>query len=244
VGYHNKRMPDVQLDAIRDLVKELKAMYRIPDERVVCHSHVAYGAPNRWHKFKHRGRKRCGMLFAMPSVRRRLDLNRRPAFDPDTMARRLRNADDYLRQVLYGSVDTMAPFYGNAGLIAARKPPAIVAAKPLPTTKPLPAAKTIPAAKPNAVPQPPVAKKPVPVALPKPAAPAPVLAAAPTSIAELKARGYALKGMVSKEVSAARIAGSKWNAADTYYTIRNKVIPGNMINEARIERGMGVWMKK
>ena len=79
---------------------------------------------------------------------------------------------------------------------------------------------------------------------PKPAAPAPVLAAAPTSIAELKARGYALKGMVSKEVSAARIAGSKWNAADTYYTIRNKVIPGNMINEARIERGMGVWMKK
>ena len=228
VGYHDKRMPDVQLDAIRDLVKELKAMYRIPDERVVCHSHVAYGAPNRWHKFKHRGRKRCGMLFAMPSVRRRLDLKKRPAFDPDTMARRLRNADDYLRQVLYGSVDTMAPFYGSAGVIAAR-PPAIVSTVH------------------KAVPRPIVASpRPAPksaVVLPKSVfASKPV--GSPASIAELKARGYALKGTVSKGVSAARIAGSRWNAADTYYTIRNKVIPGNQIDEAHIEKGMSVWMKK
>ncbi|MBR2838822.1 MAG: N-acetylmuramoyl-L-alanine amidase, partial [Kiritimatiellae bacterium] len=97
VGYHDKRMDDVQLNSIRALVKELQAMYRIPDERVVCHSHVAYGAPNKWHKFKHRGRKRCGMLFAMPSVRARLGLASRPAYDPDTRACRLRNADDYLR---------------------------------------------------------------------------------------------------------------------------------------------------
>ena len=62
VGYHNKAMPRIQLYAIRDLVKELKAMYRIPDERVVCHSHVAYGAPNKWQRARHRGRKRCGML--------------------------------------------------------------------------------------------------------------------------------------------------------------------------------------
>ena len=74
VGYHDKPMPTVQLAAIRDLVRELKAMYRIPDERVVCHSHVAYGSPNKWQKRKHRGRKRCGMLVAMPSVRRVRDL--------------------------------------------------------------------------------------------------------------------------------------------------------------------------
>ena len=91
VGYHNKVMPMVQIAAIRDLVKELKRMYRIPDQCVVCHSHVAYGAPNRWHRFKHRGRKRCGMLFAMPSVRRQLGLAARPAFDPDTRAGRVQS---------------------------------------------------------------------------------------------------------------------------------------------------------
>ena len=101
VGYHDKAMPTAQLAAIRALVKELQAMYRIPDERVVCHSHVAYGSPNKWQKRKHRGRKRCGMLFAMPSVRRVLGLKYRPAFDADTRAGRLVVGDDYLKKVLY-----------------------------------------------------------------------------------------------------------------------------------------------
>ena len=104
VGYHDKAMGIVQIRAIRDLVKELQRMYRIPDERVVCHSHVAYGAPNRWQKKNHRGRKRCGMLFAMPSVRAQLNLARRPASDADVRAKRLVVGDDYLRRVLYGSV--------------------------------------------------------------------------------------------------------------------------------------------
>ena len=237
VGYHNKRMPDAQLNAIRDLVKELKAMYRITDERVVCHSHVAYGAPNRWHRCKHRGRKRCGMLFAMPSVRRRLDLRMRPAYDPDTRAHRLVSRDEYLRQVLYGHVDTMAQFYGRGAVPQQQKP---VVAKPV-APKPPPASPPKPAvAKPAAPPKPPPAPKPV---VTKPAAPKPA-AAAPTSIAELKARGYAVKGTVSKNVSAAKIAGAKWNAADTYYTIRNKVVPGSRIDAAHIEKGMCIWMKK
>ena len=50
-------------------------------------------------------------------------------------------------------------------------------------------------------------------------------------------------GVVSKERTAIKIAGAKWNAADTYYTIRNKVIPGSAINASRIEKGMAVWMK-
>ena len=112
VGKHDKPMPSVQLRAIAALVKELQSMYGIPDHRVVCHSHVAYGAPNKWHRYKHRGRKRCGMLFAMPSVRRQLGLATRPAFDADAKAGRVRQADPYLQKVLYGSVDTMRAQYG------------------------------------------------------------------------------------------------------------------------------------
>ena len=44
--------------------------------------------------------------------------------------------------------------------------------------------------------------------------------------------------------TASKIAGSKWNASDTYYTIRGKVFPGNTINSLHIENGMCIWMKK
>ncbi len=113
VGFHNKTMPLKQLLALKELVRQLKQAYKIPDHQVVCHSHVAYGAPNTWHKKKHRGRKRCGMLFAMPSVRAKLGLTARPAYDPDVRAKRLVQADGYLNSVLYGSVDTMTAFYGK-----------------------------------------------------------------------------------------------------------------------------------
>ena len=213
VGYHDKPMPTVQLAAIRTLVRDLKAMYRIPDYCVVCHSHVAYGSPNKWQRRKHRGRKRCGMLFAMPSVRRVLDLKSRPAFDADTRAGRLVVGDDYLRGVLYGTTDTM---------IATYRPP--------------------PPPKPVAPPKPAVAQA-KPAVQAKPAA----LQAkpnAPKSIAQLKLQGYVEKGSVSKTTSASKIAGAKWNAADTYYTIRGKVFPGNTIDAAHIENGMCIWMKK
>ena len=218
VGYHNKAMPSVQIAAIRDLVKELKAMYRLTDERVVCHSHVAYGSPNRWQKCRHRGRKRCGMLFAMPSVRRMLELRYRPAFDPDTRAHRLVVGDDYLEKVLYGGVDTMRASY------VVKPPPAAMPA-PVKVVQTKPAVKSAP-----------VPKKPASVPAPS--------GSVPKSVEELTARGFVRKGIVSKENSASRIAGGKWNAADTYYTIRNKVIPGTQIDAAHIEKGMSVWMKK
>ena len=56
--------------------------------------------------------------------------------------------------------------------------------------------------------------------------------------------GYEVKGTVSKDRSASKIAGAKWNAPDTYYTIRNKIFPGNAIDAAHIEVGMSIWMKK
>ena len=233
VGYHDKVMPTVQLAAIRDLVAELKRMYRIPDHCVVCHSHVAYGAPNRWHKFKHRGRKRCGMLFAMPSVRRQLGLSARPAFDSDVRAGRLRNADEYLRSVLYGSSDTMVAAYGVRPKVEhkAVKPPSKKVVPPPPKAPPAPKAPAIAPKAPSSAPKPVVS------------APRRVLAP-PRSIAELKARGYVDCGAVTKERTALKIVGAAWNSPGTYYTIRDKVVPGSSLNPARIEKGMHVWMRK
>ena len=207
VGYHDKAMPTVQLAAIRTLVKELKTMYRLPDHCVVCHGHVAYGSPNKWQKRKHRGRKRCGMLFAMPSVRRVLELRLRPAFDADTRAGRLVVGDDYLREVLYGKTDTMIAAYGKVKSPAAPKTP--IPSKAIVRTKPAVSATLL-----------------------------------PKSAVQLKSMGYEVKGQVSKTTSASKIAGSKWNAPDTYYTIRDKVFPGNVIDSAHIEVGMSIWMKK
>ena len=245
VGYHDKAMPAAQIAAIRELVEKLKSMYRIPDQCVVCHSHVAYGAPNKWHKFKHRGRKRCGMLFAMQSVRRRLGLMKRPAFDPDTRAQRLKQADEYLRRVLYGNTDTMAQFYGNVMSLVAPRPSVAVGGKP-PASAGAPQRKATVAVKPVHV----VAKPPATTKLPATPKVPPVLTAAmptgaaPKTIEQLKARGYTVAGTVSRGVTASKIAGRRWKSPDTYYTIRDKVIPGSQIDDSRIERGMRVWMKK
>ena len=147
VGHHDRSMPLRQLEALKELVARLKRTYGIADAQVVCHSHVAYGAPNTWHPKKHRGRKRCGMLFAMPSVRAKLGLRARPAYDPDVRAKRLVQADAYLNSILYGGVDTMASVYGKGRLQVAAAPAAApkksAAAKAAPKPKPAaPPAKT------------------------------------------------------------------------------------------------------
>ena len=166
VGHHDQAVTLQQLDALRALLDKLKQLYRLKDWQVVCHSHVAYGAPNTWHKKKHRGRKRCGMLFAMPSVRAKLGLTARPTVDPDVKARRLVQADEYLAGVLYGSTDTMTARYGV-------KRQAVVAAAPKtadkkPVGRGVPAAPKPSAAKTAAVPvktppnaPPPVVKPPL-----------------------------------------------------------------------------------
>ena len=160
VGHHDQAVTLQQLDALKELVARLKRLYSIPDSRVVCHSHVAYGAPNTWHKKKHRGRKRCGMLFAMPSVRAKLGLGGRPAYDPDVKAKRLVQADPDLAASLYGTRDTMAAHYNRrAAPVVIRAVPA----KPQTAKTSSPPAKTPPrtvkATPPKAAPQPP---KPLP----------------------------------------------------------------------------------
>lgn len=251
VGYHNKPMSSVQIAAIRDLVAELKAMYRLSDDKVVCHSHVAYGAPNKWQKRRHRGRKRCGMLFAMPSMRRALGLKARPAFDADTRAGRLSIGDDYLNKVLYGRVDTMAgriavskkpvaaPKPADSGgwfsrLIGSRKaPPKAPAVAPQPT-KPKASA---------GVKKPPPPKNAIARPSSPPAARSTVQAMTPRTVAELKARGYSVKGTISKNRTAIKIAGRAWNRSDTYYLVRGKVVSGDKIDAAKLRAGVSIWMK-
>jgi len=101
VGYHNKSITQSQYTALKSLISELQGMYRVSDKNVLTHSMVAYGNPNKWHKYKHRGRKRCGMLFATDSVRYKLGLTDRYLYDPDVRAGRLMVADTYLYSVLY-----------------------------------------------------------------------------------------------------------------------------------------------
>ena len=101
VGYHNKDIKDAQYDALRELLRQLQNLYDIPDDRVLTHSMVAYGRPNRFHPYNHRGRKRCGMIFAQPEVRARLGLDAQPEYDPDVKAGRLKVADKKLFTFLF-----------------------------------------------------------------------------------------------------------------------------------------------
>ena len=208
VGYHDKAMPMAQIRSISAVVKFLQKTYKIPDHNVVTHSQVAYGNVNKWQKKKHRGRKRCGMLFAMPSVRNALGLKSRAAFDPDVRAKRLVVGDELLAKVLYGKPDTMKRTYGAAKIAYVD-----------PTVKPKPrgAAPTPPSNSFRKIPQ---------------------------SIAELRKQGFESIGSVTKTNLPGRIAGAKWNAADTYYTLRGRVIPGNVLDPRHVEAGMSVWRPK
>jgi hypothetical protein len=101
VGYHNKEITDAQYESLRELLRQLKSLYDIEDKNVLTHSMVAYGRPNRFHKQSHRGRKRCGMLFARHDVRERLGLKAKPERDKDVAAGRLKIADRQLHRYLF-----------------------------------------------------------------------------------------------------------------------------------------------
>jgi hypothetical protein len=101
VGYHNKPLSDRQMESLRYLLRALMRSYGISARKVMPHSQVAYGRPNRWYRHSHRGRKRCGMIFAMDPVRKRLGLTDKPLYDPDVRVKRLMVGDEYLEKVLY-----------------------------------------------------------------------------------------------------------------------------------------------
>ena len=232
VGYHNKAMPKKQLDAIRGLVEELQRIYGIPDDRVVTHSQVAYGSPNKWHKCKHRGRKRCGMLFAMPSVRTYLNLKTRPLFDPDVRAKRLVVKDAYLNKVLYTSVDTMTASYGT-GSVKGVDPTKSRAGVKIAKGEKKKGSKGQAKGKPQGI-KGEIKSRPPTKAFNK----------VPQTMADLNAQGYVVIGTISKKNLPAKIAGKKWNASDTYYLCKGRVTPGNLIDPRKVKEGMTVWRRK
>jgi hypothetical protein len=131
-GFQNKPLSAAQTKSLKDLIAYIKRSYKLTDTQVIPHSQVAYGAPNKWQKKNHRGRKRCGMQFAMPSVRAKLGLKSRPAKDPDVAARRLVVADAPLNEVLYGKMNAFtAPLPQDSG----RKPVTPILTKK-PTSRP------------------------------------------------------------------------------------------------------------
>lgn len=118
VGTYCGSLTSAQYKTLASLLKMLQDYYHVPDSRVLTHSMVAYSTPNKWFKRSHRGRKRCGMLFANPMVRQRLGLTSQPAFDPDVRAGRLVQADPYLASKLYRGTTSYA-----ASVAAARPAP-------------------------------------------------------------------------------------------------------------------------
>lgn len=129
VGRYDRDITNAQYEALRELLRQLQSLYRIPDENVLTHSMVAYGRPNRFHPHNHRGRKRCGMIFARADVRARLGLHAQPERDPDVDAGRLKVADAELQRYLYtpapaaevrvaeGGSSEAGPAFGEAGVI-------------------------------------------------------------------------------------------------------------------------------
>ncbi len=100
-GYYDQNITQAQYRALRELLRQLKGIYRVPDVNILTHSMVAYGRPNRYHPEDHRGRKRCGMIFAQPKVRAALGLTSQPAADTDVQAGRVAVADPVLFRALY-----------------------------------------------------------------------------------------------------------------------------------------------
>jgi len=164
-GYHNKDITNAQYESLKELLRQLKSLYKIPDERVLTHSMVAYGRPNKFQDENHRGRKRCGMIFADPKVRARLDLKSAPDRDPDVDAGRLKVADRELYVYLFPAARREAsPAAKSAKSTTTQIPgkPSETAAAPVAETTDAkattPATKTTPAAKTAAAPSKPAPK--------------------------------------------------------------------------------------
>ncbi len=96
VGYHYASISEKQYRSVGLLIDILKGEYNLGDRAVLTHSQIAYGAPNRWFKRDHRGRKRCAKNF----IRAKAGLGSTWSHDPDVRAGRLM-ADAQLSKVFY-----------------------------------------------------------------------------------------------------------------------------------------------
>ncbi|MCL1920416.1 MAG: N-acetylmuramoyl-L-alanine amidase [Kiritimatiellaeota bacterium] len=240
-GYHNKPLSPTQMRALAELIGELRRMYKIPDYNVLAHSHVAYGIPNKWQTKNHRGRKRCGMLFAMPSIRAQLGLKLRPLKDPDVAAKRLVIGDPELAQVLYGAL--------SAFQLGAAAPQAQVPLPPPPPPKPTGPYATIGV---NGT-----ARDIVGVAVWSPSVfyiyPDGKYKSGDQITAEevLKLpygtkvlQGYAIGGPVLASSPPSAICGNRWRASTTFYLISGTLTPGDKVDDKKIPAGTMLFFKK
>lgn len=263
-GYHNRPITTAQTRSLAALIAEMKRVYGVQDYNVVPHSAVAYGAPNKWQRRNHRGRKRCGMLFMMSNIRLQLGLKSRPRRDPDVYAHRLVVGDPFLNEVLYN------------GRSAFSREDTKSVSVPVPDTRPLrvtlPALVTTPAPKKAPPPPPAVAARikraPVPsigcreigvegnalalagrLALSDKALYAfpnghiyhgnqltlsSILAAPPGTRVLI---GYAIGGPIVPGHPASSFCGNRWNDSDTRFFIHGKWVAGDEVVSGEIPKG-------
>ena len=241
VGYHHKPPTPQQIASLRVLLQTLKKAYLVHDRNVMPHSQVAYGRPNKWHRRSHRGRKRCGMLFATDPIRKKLGLLEKPGYDPDVEARRLVVADGYLEQVLYGRIGrsepTMIP-------VAAAAPGAIAEDDEI-EVRTVEKGQTV-----------------WTYAGDEYAQETTIYLFANGQVKrgdELLrenfdfnsvqpgtrvATGYILGGNVTKERTAYSVVGKDWNRSDTLYVTDGKIIPGDEISDANIPLGTVILFRR
>jgi hypothetical protein len=185
------------------------------------------------------------MLFAMPSVRERLNLKSKPAYDPDVRAKRLIVGDPYLNRVLYGNVDTMAGKIGRNVEPAPKKIFSSFFSKKPPERKDDPETENY-YAKP-----PPEASK--CKSLPKKKerfisakpAPANVTGGDPRTIRELDDRSrFAELGVLGRERGPYAVAGKNWNSKNTFYYTKGRIIRGDRLDPKKVPAGARVFIRK
>jgi N-acetyl-anhydromuramyl-L-alanine amidase AmpD len=244
-GYHNKPLSSAQTQSLKELIAAIKTTYKLTDAQVVPHSQIAYGAPNKWQLKSHRGRKRCGMQFAMPTIRAKLGLKSRPTRDPDVAAKRLVVADLALQEVLYGKMSAFtAPQpqdYEPKSIspLIGKKPPA----------RPTSGYQTIGVN--NSAQD--IAGTAIRSSTTLYVYPDGRYATGSqlTSGAILKLPygtkillDYTLAGTVSSQRPPILICGNKWKSPTTYYILNGALIPGNMVKDGKTPSGTPIFIRK
>jgi N-acetylmuramoyl-L-alanine amidase len=241
VGYHHKAPAPQQLASLRVLLDMLKKAHFVRDKNVMPHSQVAYGRPNKWHRRSHRGRKRCGMLFATDSIRKKLGLLEKPGYDPDVEARRLISADSYLEQVLYGRMGRSEP-----GMVpVASPPPAAIGEDDEIEVRTVEKGQTVWSYAGDEYAQ----ETTLYLFMDGQVKRGDELLRENFDFYNIQpgtriAIGYVLGGNVTKERTAYSVVGKNWNRSDTLYLTDGKIIPGDEMSDATIPFGTVILFRR
>jgi len=241
VGYHHRPPTPKQAASLRMLLNTLKRGYRIPDKNIVPHSQVAYGRPNKWHRRSHRGRKRCGMLFATESIRKKIGLLEKPLYDPDVEARRLVVGDSYLDQVLYGRMGRSEPTMISVGAT----PPAAIGEEDEIEVRTVERGQSIWSYAGDEY----AHETTLYLFLDGQVKRGDELLRENFDFNSIQpgtriAIGYVYGGYVTKERTAYSVVGKDWNRSDTLYITGRKITPGDGVSDANIPLGTVILFRR